>query len=91
VLRVKAHNAGPVSPQTLNISAESPASIALAAGDRLLVNLRFPTLYSDSAGLFAIPGNNVAIDSKGNARFYCAEANVDYLALPALVWLRSAS
>lgn len=80
LLRVKAHSAGPVNPQTLNISAESPASIALAAGDRLLVNLRFPTLFADSAGLFPIPGNNVTIDSKGYARFYCAEANVDYVA-----------
>lgn len=80
LLRVKVPSAGPVNPQTLNISAESPATITLAAGDRLLVNLRFPTLYSDSAGLFPIPGNNVTIDSKGYARFYCAEANVDYLA-----------
>lgn len=74
--------AGPDLPdfQTVNVATQSDPLIVLIAGDRLLVNSRFPSLYSDAAGQFPIASNAVTIDSKGYARFYCAEANVDYIA-----------
>lgn len=73
---------GPDLPdfQTVNVATQSDPLIVLVAGDRLLVDTRFPTLYADSAGQFPIAGNSVTVDAKGYARFYCAEANVDYIA-----------
>ncbi len=73
---------GPDLPdfQTVKVATQSDPLIVLVAGDRLLVDSRFPTLYADAAGQFPIAGSSVTVDSKGYARFYCAEANVDYIA-----------
>jgi hypothetical protein len=64
----------------LGLVAQSATPLPLAVGDRLVVVLRPPQLYSDAFGRLPITGNVVTTNTRGFARFYCAEPNVDYVA-----------